>query len=226
MLLPLLIAGLIGYFLGAIPVGYLVARAHGIDIFQVGSKNPGATNVKRCVGRGAGNLVFGLDALKGAIAAGWTFFASTACSVSSEFDGGLAPLSFHVAGSGWISAGLAGLVGALLGHSFSCFTKFKGGKGMATGAGGFLVLMPLVTVIGLTVWVVTFYVSRYVSLASILAAVALPVAAWFLGQPTVITSVAAFVALFVVIRHRANIARLLNGTENRFTKKKPDAPIS
>lgn len=229
MLLPLLIAGVVGYFLGAIPFGYVVARAHGVNIFQEGSKNPGATNVKRVLGerfgaRGkrAGNLVFALDVLKGAVAAGWGLLAYTSASVDYDLENGVVG---QVATNDWLLVGVAGLVGALLGHSFSCFTKFKGGKGVATGAGGFLVLAPLATLIGGAVWIVTFYSSRYVSLASILAAVALPIAAFFLGLPTAVTVIAAIVALFVVIRHRANISRLLAGTESKFVKKpKPAKP--
>ncbi|HEY0947457.1 MAG TPA: glycerol-3-phosphate 1-O-acyltransferase PlsY [Opitutaceae bacterium] len=225
MLLPLLIAGVVGYFLGAIPFGYVVARAHGVNIFQEGSKNPGATNVKRVLGerfgaRGkrAGNLVFALDVLKGALAAGWGLLAFTRMTVSYRFYNSEAP-GGGVAGEDWLLVGVAGLIGALLGHSFSCFTKFKGGKGVATGAGGFLVLAPVATLIGGAVWIVTFYTSRYVSLASILAAVALPIAAFFLGLPTAVTVIAAIVAVFVVIRHRANISRLLAGTESKFVKK-------
>ena len=106
MLLPLLIAGVIGYFLGAIPFGYLVARAHGGNIFQEGSKNPGATNVKRVLGerfgpRGkrAGNWVFALDAIKGALAAGWALLAFTPASVNYSFDNGT---SGTVSGQDWL----------------------------------------------------------------------------------------------------------------------------
>ena len=122
-------------------------------------------------------------------------------------------------GADWVNLGMAGLVGALLGHSFSCFTGFRGGKGVATAAGGCLVLMPIATLIGAAVWVVTFYSSRYVSLASILAALSLSVSVFFLNQPLPLVIFAGIAALFVIIRHRTNITRLLNGTENRFVKK-------
>lgn len=215
MLLPLLIAAVVGYFLGALPFGYFIARSKGINIFEHGSKNPGATNVKRVLGekfgkpgKRLGNLVFFLDALKGAVATGWflvfAFFDGPACSCGNEF------LPYTQ---------IAGLIGALLGHSFSCFTKFKGGKGVATAAGGFAVLMPVPLAITLGVWVVTFYASRYVSLASIVAAIALPISAFFFHQPPLLLGLAVVIAAFVVIRHRANIKRLMNGTENRFVKK-------
>ncbi|MBW8782286.1 MAG: glycerol-3-phosphate 1-O-acyltransferase PlsY [Verrucomicrobia bacterium] len=206
MLIPLLIAALAGYLLGATPFGYLVARAYGINIFEHGSKSPGATNVKRVLGKKAGNTVFALDAVKGALAAGWPLAAAKL---------GLWALSADLC----LSVSVLGLLCAVLGHSFSCFTRFKGGKGVATSAGGFVVLMPVVTLVALAVWLGTFYASRYVSLASILAAVAIPVAAFFLHEPALIIGLGALIGGFVIFLHRANIKRLLNGTENRFVKK-------
>lgn len=218
MLTPLLIAGFIGYILGSLPFGYLVARSRGVNIFEVGSKNPGATNVRRVLGHGPGNLVLFLDALKGSVAAGWALLQYTSVgriegSVDATF------LGFHVAGEAWVAIGIAGLVGALMGHSFSCFTGFKGGKGVATGAGGFFVLFPLGMLISLVVFVVTLAVTRYVSLASMLGAVLLPILAIVLHQSTVLVSVAGAVALFVLLRHRANISRLLAGTETKVGSK-------
>ncbi|MDF3057477.1 MAG: plsY [Rariglobus sp.] len=225
MLIPLTIAAVAGYLLGAIPFGWLVARAHGINIFEHGSKSPGATNVKRVLGKRAGNTVFFLDAVKGALAAGWPLLMERV---------GLAQVADTKNAVSWswmlvdvkllgpetvIPAAVTGLLFAVLGHSFSCFTRFKGGKGVATSAGGFIVLMPVVTLIALVVWLVTFYGSRYVSLASILAATAMPVAAYFLKEPKLVVILAAVIGAFVIILHRANIKRLLNGTENRFVKK-------
>ncbi|MFI5357295.1 MAG: glycerol-3-phosphate 1-O-acyltransferase PlsY [Opitutales bacterium] len=218
MALSILIAGAIGYLLGAIPFGYLVARARGVNIFEVGSRSPGATNVRRTLGAGAGNLVFVLDALKGAIASGWPLIHSQLQARWSLALGG--DLAANPA-----PCCVAGLVGALLGHSFSCFTGFRGGKGVATAAGGFVVLMPLVTVIAAVVWAIMFFATRYVSLASILAAVSLPVSAWALGRPDLFIGTAAFLAAFVLWRHRSNCQRLLNGTENRFDRKpRPNGP--
>jgi acyl phosphate:glycerol-3-phosphate acyltransferase len=206
MLQPLLIAAAVGYFLGALPFGYLVARSRGINIFEHGSKNPGATNVKRVCGKGPGNLVFALDALKGAAATGWPLL----------WWHEPAPINEAVF---ILFAAVLGLVAALLGHSFSCFTKFRGGKGVATASGGFLVLMPLPLLVSLGVWLATFYSTRFVSLASILAAASLPVAAFFFKQPALLVGLAAAIAVFVALRHRTNIARLLNGTESKFAKK-------
>lgn len=222
MIVFVLFTGVLGYLLGALPFGYLVARAKGVDIFTVGSKSPGATNVRRVLGRGPGNLVFALDVLKGALAASWALLAHTGTSVTFELDDWGLDLQGVIAGNVWHQLGIAGLLGALVGHSFSCFTKFRGGKGVATGAGGFFVLMPVPALIGGLVWVAAFYAFRYVSLASMLAAVSLPVSAWGLGRSAWLIGTAAVVALFVIVRHRENCRRLLNGTENRFVKKKKD----
>jgi len=198
----LIASAFIGYLLGSLPFGYLVARAHGVDIFKAGSGNPGATNVKRVLGAKAGNTVFALDAVKGALAAAWPML----------------PL-LHAPDVRMM--GLVGVIAAVLGHSFSIFTKFKGGKGVATAAGGLVVLMPVSCAIGAVVWVVTFLLTRYVSLGSILAAVAVPAASWLRGNPLPLNIVATAVGIFVIIRHRENIKRLLNGTESRFAKKPP-----
>ncbi len=225
MLIPLTIAAVAGYLLGAIPFGWLVARAHGINIFEHGSKSPGATNVKRVLGKKAGNTVFALDAIKGALAAGWPLLVERI---------GVAQMAETRNAVGWtykfldtalltpdtvVPAAVTGLFFAVLGHGFSCFTRFKGGKGVATSAGGFIVLMPLVTLIALGVWLVTFYGSRYVSLASILAAAAMPMAAYFLKEPKLVVILAGVIGAFVIVLHRANIKRLLTGTESRFAKK-------
>jgi glycerol-3-phosphate acyltransferase PlsY len=201
-----LIAVVAGYLLGALPFGYLVAKAKGVDIFSVGSRNPGATNVRRVLGHGPGNLVLFLDAAKGALAAGWPLFHAGA-----------------VAGEG---AAIIGLVAAIVGHSFSCFTGFRGGKSVATAAGGFAVVFPLGAAIAFGVFGVTLAVSRYVSLSSMLAAVTLVISAVALGRSMVVVIVTAAIASFVILRHRANISRLLAGTESKVGSKPPAAPSS
>lgn len=215
MIVPLLIAVVVGYLLGALPFGYLVAKAKGVNIFEVGSKNPGATNVRRVLGHGPGNLVLFLDAAKGALAVG------------------LFPL-IHLVGPQYcpfdvdqlLIFKITGLVAAILGHSFSCFTGFRGGKSVATGAGGFLVLFPLGMAIGLVVFLTTLALSRYVSLASMLGGASLPFAAFAFKQPSPVISIAAMVAAFVIYRHRANILRIRAGTESKVGQKKADAPKS
>jgi len=215
----LVIAALAGYLLGSLPFGYLVARSYGVDIFKVGSGNPGATNVKRVLGAKAGNTVFALDVLKGALASSWSLLSWTSLSMTVDMETG--GETAVISGEAWRLLGLAGVIGAVLGHSFSLFTKFKGGKGVATAAGGVLVLMPVSCLIAAVVWVVTFYTTRYVSLGSILAAAALGVATWIRGNPLPLNIVVTLLVLFVIARHRENITRLLNGTENKFVKRKP-----
>ncbi len=205
MLIPLTLAAVVGYLLGALPFGWLIARKFGVNIFEHGSKNPGATNVKRVLGgmfgkkgKRAGDLAFALDVLKGATAAGWPLFLCGTYSWQMQ---------------------ITGLIFALIGHSFSCWTRFKGGKGVATSAGGLVVLLPIATLLAAFAWIITFYASRYVSLASIVAAFVLPAAAWVLGAPTAFSILATVLGVFVILRHRPNIQRLLAGTENKFVKK-------
>ncbi len=228
MLTPLLIATVLGYVLGSLPFGYLVARAKGVNIFEVGSKNPGATNVRRVLGSGPGNVVLFLDALKGAVASAWTLLRFRDSDASSSTEAGATFLNLPVSGEEWVAMGIAGLVGALLGHSFSCFTKFKGGKGVATGAGGFLVLFPFGMMIAFAVFGLTLAVTRYVSLSSMLGAIALAIAAIALKASTVLVGVTGAVALFVLLRHRTNISRLLAGTESKVgqTKSRPSTSPS
>ncbi len=223
MLLPLAVAAVFGYLLGSLPFGYFVARAKGVNIFEVGSKNPGATNVRRVLGKGPGNLVFALDVLKGVVAASWALLSYTAASVTYHIDESAIASSGRVEGGEWVQLGVVGLIAALLGHSFSCFTKFRGGKGVATSLGGLLILMPFATVIAGLAWLAVFYGSGYVSLASLASGVALVVAAVSLSRGGLLVGLASVVAAFVILRHRSNIVRLLNGTENKFCKKKADA---
>ena len=226
---PYILAALLGYFLGSLPFGFLVARAHGVDIFKVGSGNPGATNVRRVLGSRAGNLVFALDALKGAVAAALPLLlAYLSLRHFADKMTGWSPAeqeSFRLESmDGARLEALIGVIAAVLGHSFSVFTKFKGGKGVATAAGGLLVLMPLACGIGGAVFALTFFLTRYVSLGSILAAVAVPAASWLLRNPLPLNVVATAVGLFVIIRHRENVRRLLTGKENKFVKKPPAQP--
>lgn len=211
MILPLVVALVVGYLLGSLPFGVWVARAHGVDIFKVGSGNPGATNVKRSVGKKAGNLVFFLDFLKGVVATVWPLLAAR-----------LAGSDCACGGEQIERMAVAGMVGSIIGHSFSCFIRFRGGKGVATSIGGLLALNWQVALIGVAVWVVAFYTTRYVSLGSILLAASLPVSAWLLGNTTFLTVFFGILGAFIILRHRANIQRLLAGTESKFAKKKPE----
>jgi glycerol-3-phosphate acyltransferase PlsY len=226
MYLPILIAAVAGYFLGALPFGHLVARAHGVDIFKAGSGNPGATNVKRVLGAKAGNLVYFLDALKGAVAAGWPLFLwwqRRLLLMTVVVDGVKRGPFPNLAEAQLL--GIVGVIAAVLGHSFSCFTRFKGGKGVATTSGGLLVLMPVPILIAAAVWLITFFASRYVSLASILSAIVVPASAWALGLPLILKIVVTLLGALVIVRHHANIRRLFAGTEHRWERRpKGEAP--
>ncbi|HMP74447.1 MAG TPA: glycerol-3-phosphate 1-O-acyltransferase PlsY [Kiritimatiellia bacterium] len=194
---------LLGYLLGSVPFGLLIARAKGIDIRAHGSGNIGATNVLRVLGKPLGITTFILDALKGFLPA----FAF--------------PLVF---GNNPELVGIASGIAAILGHNFPVFLRFKGGKGVATSAGMLIGIAPAAAGIGLALWLVIFLAFRYVSLASILAALAIAGIAWLWYPPGLIPPVLSLLASLVIIRHRANIQRLLNGTENRFERKPKAQP--
>ena len=206
------IFALLGYLIGSVNFAVLVAKKHGVDILKEGSGNPGATNVKRVLGKGPGNLVFALDALKGFVGAGLPHLL-----LRVETKGTGDDLLFVVC--------VAGFVGTLLGHCFSCLLSFKGGKGVASTIGGLLVLLPVPILIGAAIWGLVFVLSRYVSLASIALGVSLPLSCWLLPLFTSLKFgpaqfwFAAAIAAFNVWTHRSNIGRLLAGTENRFVKK-------
>ena len=209
MLLALGISAVAGYLLGSVNFAVLVAKKHGVDILKEGSGNPGATNVKRVLGKGPGNLVFALDALKGLLGAGLPLLVGRCVLVGED--------AFLL--------GVAGFVGTLLGHCFSCFLGFKGGKGVASTIGGLLVLLPVPIVIGATLWALAFFATRYVSVASLALGLSLPLSCWLLPKFTSLQFgpaqliFAGAIALFNVWTHRSNIGRLLRGEENKFTKK-------
>lgn len=200
---------LLGYLIGSVNFAVLVAKKHGVDILKEGSGNPGATNVKRVLGKGPGNLVFALDAMKGFVGAGLPTLVGYVIATQG--------IDFVIQGDAFIH-GVAGFVGTLLGHCFSCFLKFKGGKGVASTIGGLLVLLPVPILIGAAIWGLVFTLSRYVSLASIALGVSLPLSCFFLKHGQSQFWFAAAIAAFNVWTHRANIGRLLTGTENRFVK--------
>ena len=189
-----------GYLIGSIPVGVLIARSRGVDIFEHGSGNPGASNVKRVLGRKAGNLCFIFDALKGFVSAGW-------------------PLTLIVNAAHPLWLAILGLLSSILGHSFSVFLKFRGGKSVATTMGGLLAITPLVLLASLVVWLGVFYICRYVSVASMCFGISLPVASLLLQRTGEEISLTAFIAVLILVRHRTNVSRLLEGSEFRFTKK-------
>lgn len=207
-----LITAVLAYFLGSIPTGYLVAKAKGVDIRAVGSGNIGATNVFRILGKGPGSLVLLVDALKGWLACG--LLANLIWQVFGSPGTGNGHLRLYLS----IVAGIC----AILGHNYTCWLNFKGGKGVATSAGVLIALVPKAFLLTFVVWLLVFLISHYVSLASILAAFVLPFATWQLEGSPVLIVITALMAALAIYKHRANIQRLLNGTENRVGGRKSD----
>ena len=184
------------YALGSIPFGILLARTQNIDLHKQGSKNIGATNVTRILGKKAGALTLLGDTLKG-----WLSIAM-ASWVSND--------PFTIAGAG---------IMVFLGHLFSVFLKFKGGRGVATGLGVHLYIMPIETLGAVAVFVFTLLVSKYVSLSSMIAAIALPIFSMFFNTQFPYKSMSLGIAILVVYKHYENIRRILSGTEPRVLKK-------
>ncbi len=192
--MSVVLAILIGYLLGSIPCGLIFVRAVcGIDIREYGSHNIGATNVFRTVGARMASFVLLGDIGKGMLAL-WL----TENFVSQD-----------------VRVQLCCAAAAILGHSFSLFLHFKGGRGVATGLGILLYFMPDVSVFCLTVWIATVFVTRYVSLSSVIAAFLAPLAAWYRGYNAWLIGFTALIALVVIIRHYDNMVRLKNGKESK-----------
>jgi glycerol-3-phosphate acyltransferase PlsY len=197
------------YLLGSIPFGYLAGRIAGVDIQKGGSGNIGATNVLRVLGKRYGYAVFALDFLKGLGAVKMSVLIATVM----QPDRGL-PGIF----------GIVAAVSAVIGHCFPLWLKFRGGKGVATSAGALFGLMPFAMLIGVIVWILIFWLTRYVSLASVVAVVALPFVIAIMtrlnqscGKPLFYSSLG--IAAVVIWRHRSNLSRLMRGREPRFTRK-------
>lgn len=201
-----LLTAIIAYLLGSIPFGWLVAKAKGVDIRSAGSGNIGATNAMRVLGKTAGITVLLLDALKGYVAAAWVPVMLLKCLNASPPDTALLP----------VIAGIA----AVLGHNYTCWLKFKGGKGIATTAGVYLALAPLALLIALIVFLLAVAVTKYVSMGSISAAIALPAAIWIMkpGDPCLGIATTAL-GVLAIYKHKGNIQRLRAGTENRLGRK-------
>ena len=189
------------YLLGSIPCGHLAGRLAGVDVRQHGSGNIGATNVLRVLGKSWGFTVFFADTLKGFLAVSLAYMLVARTPEAQIYGDCYAILA---------------AAACVAGHSFPVWLKFKGGKGVATSLGALLGVVPVAALSIFLVWLVVFMVTRYVSLASILAASALPIAVAMLGRARVVFYFTLAMTLLVVWRHRANISRLLQGTEPRF----------
>jgi|SRR6185312_1687529 len=204
MLLAISLLVLASYLLGSIPVGYLLVRLfRNQDIRSVGSGNIGATNVLRSGGKGLGAATFALDVIKGAAA------VALAAWIAPRFVTVLHPREVEA---------IAAVV-AVLGHMFPVWLRFRGGKGVATGFGVFLIAAPWAALSSIALFFIVLMLTRYVSLASILGAGSFPVFAYFLvhgDKPTFFIAAQIIVASLIVLKHHANVRRLLTGTENRF----------
>jgi glycerol-3-phosphate acyltransferase PlsY len=183
---------LLGYLAGSVPFAFLLARRAGIDVRIAGSGNVGAANVLRTTGAWRGVLVMTLDVAKGAAAV----------------------LLAHAAAGGAAVAALTGAA-AIVGHIYPVWLRFHGGKGVAVAAGVFSILAPAATAIAAALFLVTVWITRYVSLGSVAATLALPPAAWLAGAPKAVVLAAAGAGTLILFRHRANLRRLRAGTERR-----------
>ena len=185
---------IVAYLIGSIPFGYLIVRMSGRgDVRQTGSGGTGATNVSRRAGKAAGVLTLILDAFKGA----------TAVLIAMRF------------GNGWLIAAAA--IAVIVGHIFPVWLGFRGGKGVATAAGVFVVLAPFALLCAGVAFLIVFLFTKYVSLGSITAAAIIPLAGWLTNLTSATLTSAVVGAALVIFAHRANIARLLNGTEPKFS---------
>jgi glycerol-3-phosphate acyltransferase PlsY len=203
-----MLIAVLGYLLGSIPSGFLMAKTQGIDIRTIGSGNIGATNVFRALGTPAGVIVLLADALKGWAAV--ALAANLVCDWTYPSAGEQAREWFHI---------VAGC-GAILGHNYTCWLYFKGGKGIATSAGVLVALVPWALLIILGIWIIVFAVSRYVSLASIAASATLPFATWLTGCSSTLIIITSAMTVLAIYKHKPNIQRLLQGTENRIGAKR------
>ncbi len=192
---------LFSYLLGSIPFGVFVARAKGVDIMSVGSGNTGATNVARVLGWKLGIFVFVLDVLKGAVS----------------------PIVAMLLTDNEVAALLLGVV-SVLGHTFSPFLKFKGGKGVATSLGALVGSAPLVGAIGFGAFLVVFAATRIVSVSSLIAALAVLFAGYLTGQHWLFFAVFGPLTAYLFVRHKSNIQRLLRGEEPRLDLRKKVKP--
>lgn len=199
-MLKIILYLILSYFCGAIPFSYIITKKFkNIDIRQYGSKNPGATNVFRSVSKPLGILTFLLDCLKGFIAV----------SFASYINGSL----YFIL--------LVALV-TLLGHIFTVFLNFKGGKGVAVGCGIFLALAPSATAICFIIFIIVVSISKYVSLGSIVAAIMLPVNLFLFKAENELIIFSSIIMIIVLVRHISNIKRIIAGTENKITFGKKD----
>ena len=195
---------IVAYILGSVPNALWIGKVFkGIDIREHGSKNTGSTNAARVLGAKLGILTLILDISKGAIPVALSLFMKADLLENIT---GISNLDFIMIG-----------IFAIVGHSFSIFMKFKGGKAVATTVGVFTVLVPKALLLAVVVFFVIFALTRYVSVSSITAAISLPIFIFFLYGDIPYTVFGGIITILIIVKHKSNIQRLLNGTESRFT---------
>lgn len=209
MWFTVIVLSALGYLFGSFPAGYIAGRMAGVDVRSLGSGNIGATNVLRILGKRWGYAVFFVDAFKGFAAVRLAYFFVKNLAAAQPYAEYFAILT---------------AVMCIVGHTFPVWLRFKGGKGVATSAGALFGLMPWAVPLIVLIWVIVFETTRYVSVASIVAAISLPVVValflrWKFLEGASLLYFSILITLLVLWRHRSNFSRLLNGTEQRFTRK-------
>jgi glycerol-3-phosphate acyltransferase PlsY len=201
------------YLLGSIPFGFLVAKAKGIDIRSVGSGNIGATNAMRVLGKPAGIAVLLMDVIKG--------YVAVRCLTMWVVNTVGASFSLIIETNDIQELEIVAGIFAVLGHNYTCWLKFKGGKGIATTAGVYLALAPWALLVALIVFILAIVLTKYVSIGSILGAIALPATVWIMSPNNLLLGiVTTALGALAVYKHKSNIQRLMAGTENRLGQKK------
>jgi acyl phosphate:glycerol-3-phosphate acyltransferase len=224
--LAYIVVAVAAYLLGSIPTGFLVAKARGIDIQKSGSGNIGATNAMRVLGKPAGIFVMFMDALKGYVACAlippliWNWLNENLSlyfilGIPHSFQDQLIEFQVRL----YVIAGIF----AVLGHNYPCWLRFKGGKGIATTAGVYLALAPWAVLVALVIFILAVLMTKYVSVGSIAAAIALPATVWIMTPHNLFLGiVTTALSALAIYKHKSNIQRLMAGTESRLGKKSED----
>lgn len=207
---------ILSFFIGSIPTGILIAKTKGINLRKIGSGNIGATNVLRAMGKEAAIITLAGDIAKGIIPVIITRYLFSNMDIQTTHFAGI---DAYITKPLILVEGIAGLF-AILGHNYSIFLRFKGGKGVATSLGVLIAVSPHVALIAMTIWLFTLARSGYSSLSSLVSFGVLPLIIFIADRSNEKLIIAAVIAILIFLRHIPNIKRLISGTENRIFKKK------
>ena len=218
--MKILILIVASFVLGSIPFGVIIAKIKGVDLKKIGSGNIGATNVLRSLGKGAALLTLLGDMMKGtaAVAIARAFVSDPGFYASYASGGGAGILQSITSNPQAAIEGLVGLA-AILGHNFSVFLKFKGGKGVATSIGVLVIYSPQVAILTLIIWLVTAFITKYSSLGAIISFGLLPVNVFLFDPVGIKVLISAMIALLILVKHIGNIERLIKGAERKIGKR-------